>query len=176
MPTATERQQGHPGTTPASRLTRQGQRQANRVRILHAARTGFSQRGYQGATIEEIAAEAGLCNGAVYYNFASKEDLFLALLDQWTTELLYDLGSAFSRRGSAQPGQSFQDEINHVIDTLKRKREWRLLLFEFVTYAARNPAVSRPLRSWAVNLQARTSQRPRQRPGRRGAHRIRWRR
>jgi AcrR family transcriptional regulator len=146
------------------------------VRILHAARTAFSQRGYQGATIEEIAAEAGLSNGAVYYNFASKEDLFLALLDQWRAELLHDLGSAFPRRGSAQPGQSFQDEINHVIDTLKRKTRMAPAAVRVRHLRRAQPAVPRPLRSRAVNLQARTSQRPRQRPGRRGAHRIRWRR
>ncbi len=124
---------------PARRLTRQDKRQANRARILQAARKVFGQRGYHGATIGEIADEAGLSNGAVYYNFANKEDLFFALLEQWRTELVQDLASALPRPGSAEPGQSFQDELSHVIDMLKRRREWRLLLFEFVTYAARNP-------------------------------------
>ncbi len=124
---------------PARKLTRQDKRQANRARILHAARTVFSQRGYHGATIGQIADEAGLSNGAVYYNFTSKEDLFFALLDEWRTELVHDLSRALPRPGSAEPGQPFQDELRHVIDMLKRRREWRLLLFEFVTYAARNP-------------------------------------
>jgi AcrR family transcriptional regulator len=125
---------------PAKRQTRQDKRQANRVRILQAARTVFAQRGYHGATIEAIATEAGLSNGAVYYNFASKEDLFFGLLDQWRTELLNDLGGVLPGPAGAGPGQSFQQELSHVIGTLKRRREWRLLLFEFVTYAARNPA------------------------------------
>jgi AcrR family transcriptional regulator len=124
---------------PAKRLTRQDKRQANRARILVAARKVFAQQGYHGATIDEIAGQAGLSNGAVYYNFASKEDLFFSLLHQWRAELLTDLGSALPRPGSAEPGQSFRDELNHVIGTLNRRREWRLLLFEFVTYAARNP-------------------------------------
>jgi AcrR family transcriptional regulator len=124
---------------PARKLTRQDKRQANRARILHAARAVFAQRGYQGATIGEIAGEAGLSNGAVYYNFASKEDLFFALLEEWRTELVHDLASALPRPGSAEPGPSFQDELSHVIGLLKRRREWRLLLFEFATYAARNP-------------------------------------
>ncbi|HEY5990651.1 MAG TPA: TetR/AcrR family transcriptional regulator [Streptosporangiaceae bacterium] len=124
---------------PTSRPTRQDKRQANRARILQAARKVFGQRGYHGATIEQIAAEAGLSNGAVYYNFANKEDLFFALLDEWRRELVQDLASALPRPGSAEPGRSFEDELSHVIGTLKRRREWRLLLFEFVTYAARNP-------------------------------------
>jgi AcrR family transcriptional regulator len=100
--------------------------------------TGYIS-GQYGATVGEIAAEAGLSNGAVYYNFANKEDLFLALLDQWRTELIADVQVAAGRPGDAAPGHSFQDEMRHVIGTLKRGREWRLLLFEFVTYAARNP-------------------------------------
>ncbi len=124
---------------PRRRLTREDKRLANRARILQAARNVFAQHGYHGATIGEIAAEAGLSNGAVYYNFANKEDLFLALLDQWRTELITDVQIAAGRSGSAGPAHSFQDEMRHVIGTLKRGREWRLLLFEFVTYAARNP-------------------------------------
>jgi AcrR family transcriptional regulator len=124
---------------PSRRLTREDKRLANRARILQAARKIFAQHGYHGATIGEIAAEAGLSNGAVYYNFANKEDLFLALLGQWRTELIADVQTAVGRPGSAGPEHSFQDEMRHVIGTLKRRREWRLLLFEFVTYAARNP-------------------------------------
>ena len=124
---------------PRRRLTREDKRQANRARILQAARKVFAQRGYHGATIAQIADEAGLSNGAVYYNFANKEDLFLALLDQWRAELIQDIGKAIGRPGSAEPQRPFQDEVLHVVATLKRGREWRLLLFEFVTYAARNP-------------------------------------
>jgi len=124
---------------PSRRLTREDKRLANRARILQAARTVFAQHGYHGATIGEIAAEAGLSNGAVYYNFANKEDLFLALLDQWRTELIADVQIVAGRPGSAGPAHSFQDEMRHVIGTLKRGGEWRLLLFEFVTYAAHNP-------------------------------------
>lgn len=124
---------------PRRRLTREDKRRANQGRILQAARKVFAQHGYHGATIGEIADEAGLSNGAVYYNFANKEDLFLALLDEWRAELIRDVETAVGRAGSAEPEHSFQDEMRHVIETLKRGREWRLLLFEFVTYAARNP-------------------------------------
>jgi AcrR family transcriptional regulator len=69
----------------------------------------------------------------------NKEDLFLAILEEWRIELIRDVERAVGRPGSAEPEHSFQDEMRHVIGTLKRGREWRLLLFEFVTYAARNP-------------------------------------
>lgn len=124
---------------PRRRLTGEDKRRANRARILRAARKVFAQRGYHGATIAEIAGEAGLSNGAVYYNFASKEDLFFALLDEWRAELIGDVERAAGQPGSAEPEYSFEDEVRYVVETLKRGREWRLLLFEFVTYAARNP-------------------------------------
>ena len=124
---------------PRRRLTGADKRRANRARILRAARKVFAQRGYHGATIGEIADQAGLSNGAVYYNFANKEDLFFALLDEWRTELIGDVEKAAGQPGSAGPEHSFQDEVRYVVETLKRGREWRLLLFEFVTYAARNP-------------------------------------
>ena len=51
---------------------------------MQAARRVFGARGFHAATIEEIAAEAGLSNGAIYYNFESKGDLFFALLEERT--------------------------------------------------------------------------------------------
>src|SRR6266536_6140886 len=104
---------------PRRRLTREDKRRANQARILQAARKVFAQHGYHGATIGEIADEAGLSNGAVYYNFANKEDLFLALLDEWRTELIRDVETAVGSSGGAGPEHSFQDEVRHVVETLR---------------------------------------------------------
>ncbi len=43
-----------------------------------AARTVFLRRGFHGASLDEIAEEAGYTKGAVYSNFAGKDDLYLA--------------------------------------------------------------------------------------------------
>ncbi len=139
---------------PRRRLTREDKRRANQARILQAARKVFAQHGYHGATIGEIADEAGLSNGAVYYNFANKEDLFLALLGEWRTELIADVQTAAGRPSSAAPEHSFDDEVRHVVETLKRGREWRLLLFEFVTYAARNPEFRQRFAAGRQNFKA----------------------
>lgn len=52
-----------------------------RGRILQAAATIFARHGYSEATLDQVAAEAGLTKGSVYWHFASKSDLFLTLLD-----------------------------------------------------------------------------------------------
>ena len=56
----------------------QGER--NRDLVLAAARRVFLARGYAGATLEAIAEDAGFSKGVVYSQFASKADLFFALL------------------------------------------------------------------------------------------------
>src|SRR3954447_6908940 len=69
-----------------TRLTRSQQVERNRELLLDAARAVFLQRGYGGATLEAIAAEAGFSKGVVYSQFAGKPDLFLALLERRIAE------------------------------------------------------------------------------------------
>jgi AcrR family transcriptional regulator len=51
-------------------------KQQTRVKVLAAARRLFSEQGYEGATIRDIAAAAGMSTGAVFANFTDKSDLF----------------------------------------------------------------------------------------------------
>lgn len=64
------------------RLSRDESREATRHAVLDAAERLFIERGYRGASLDEIAEAAGFSKGAVYSNFESKGDLFLALLDR----------------------------------------------------------------------------------------------
>ena len=50
-------------------------------RILEAALTVFGEKGYHNATIAEIAEEAGIGKGTVYWYFSSKEELFAGMVD-----------------------------------------------------------------------------------------------
>ena len=72
---------------------RQEERRARtRAALLRAAASTFAERGYDGASIDAIAASVGLSKGAVYSHFPSKLDLYLevvrALLEQaeWRLE------------------------------------------------------------------------------------------
>lgn len=58
-----------------------------RSRILEAAARCFSRKGFAQASLDEVAAEAGLTKGAVYWHFESKHDLFFALLEARCAEL-----------------------------------------------------------------------------------------
>ncbi len=66
----------------AVRLTRSEKREQTRAQLLDAAATVFAQRGLDGATVDDVAAHAGFTKGAVYAHFGSKDELFLAMLEQ----------------------------------------------------------------------------------------------
>ena len=69
---------------PRSRPSRLGVRAAGKARsrqnLLNAAKRLFMERGYEGATVRDIAAAAGLSTGAVFASFADKADLFNEVL------------------------------------------------------------------------------------------------
>lgn len=57
-----------------------GRRRATRQKLYEAAVTLIAEQGFSATTVEEIAERAGVAKGTVYYNFASKNDLFEELL------------------------------------------------------------------------------------------------
>jgi AcrR family transcriptional regulator len=61
-------------------MTDQSVSERKRHAILDAARTVFSRQGYAGASVEDVAAEAGIAKGTLYLYFKSKEELYLAAL------------------------------------------------------------------------------------------------
>lgn len=63
------------------RLTRQESRHETRTRLLESATRLFARDGYEGASVDLIAENAGYSKGAFYSNFESKEAIFLDLLD-----------------------------------------------------------------------------------------------
>lgn len=77
---------------------------AKRSRILKAASGEFASKGFQGTNVNTIAAAAGISVGAVYKYFASKEDLFLTVvdmgysaLDKILWEIIADEGDIFQK-------------------------------------------------------------------------------
>jgi AcrR family transcriptional regulator len=60
-------------------------------RIVNAARACFLSRGVDGASLREIARDAGTNIGMVVYYFATKDDLFLAVVEEVYAEVVADL-------------------------------------------------------------------------------------
>src|SRR5271167_4150372 len=60
----------------------QARTEETQAKILDAAEEVFSEQGFEKAQLEEVAARAGYTRGAIYAHYASKEDVFLALMEQ----------------------------------------------------------------------------------------------
>ena len=66
-------------------------------RIVHAARARFLAEGVDGASLRTIAADAGTNVGMVFYYFPTKDDLFLAVVEEFYAKLLEDLSRILAR-------------------------------------------------------------------------------
>src|SRR6185437_14791237 len=73
------------------RLTQAERKERTRAELVSTARSVFLERGFHGASLDEIAEEAGYSKGAVYSNFAGKDALFLAVLDAQFEQRARDL-------------------------------------------------------------------------------------
>jgi AcrR family transcriptional regulator len=69
-------------------LARQDRAERTRNTILDAAAAVFTEKGFAGASLSEILAEAGVTKGALYFHFSSKEELAMALIEElWKADL-----------------------------------------------------------------------------------------
>jgi AcrR family transcriptional regulator len=115
---------------------------ATRVRtrdaLIAAAAKVFLARGFEGATLRQIASEAGLTTGAVYSNFDGKADLFLGVLEERLDPrlaVMYEPARTAPHRGlGAAVGKEFTAYV-------RQRRRWLTLLIEFWAQAASDPGV-----------------------------------
>jgi AcrR family transcriptional regulator len=112
--------------------------------LLAAAARVFARRGFHGASVEAISEDAGLSTGAIYSNFASKEELFLTLYEERIERRRRELRSAVEEAGGRRAGLAAATA--DVGAAFGREREWFLLYFEFALQAARDPAFARRFR------------------------------
>ncbi len=113
-----------------ARLTRAEAQAQTRRRLLDGAAVVFARRGFHGASLEEVADEAGYSKGAVYSNFVSKEELFLAVLAARfhdRTELYRQLAEQAAREPGQDlpgllPGLDAPDEVWTRVPTSTRRR------------------------------------------------------
>src|SRR5699024_5806249 len=82
-----------------SRAERQAQ---TRERLIDVARQQFLKHGYAATSLDKVAIEAGFSKGAVYSNFAGKEELCMAVLDEIHAEQTEAVDDAFRAPGSLE--------------------------------------------------------------------------
>src|SRR3954469_18366482 len=81
-----------------------------RSRVLEAAAQVFARRGFHGATVQDIAREAGATTGAIYSNFAGKEDLYFEVFEEHVAGRIRSHTERFERSDPAARPRAGADE------------------------------------------------------------------
>lgn len=124
-----------------------------RDRILDAALEVFAAEGFAGATIDAIGQAAGFTKGAVYSNFGSKDELFLALLDR-QFELRGELIATALDRGGGETTATAEALSRVMLDSIRDQTDYHIVFIEYWLRAVRDPELRQRLiarRSAAVD-------------------------
>lgn len=104
---------------------------STRAKILDAALSTFSRKGYHDTRLDDIVDESDTSKGAIYFHFANKERLFLALVDQFADLLERRVLDAIA--GQAQGMGRVQVALETVLETFGRyRRPAKILLVQAV--------------------------------------------
>src|ERR1700682_869894 len=126
-------------TREQTRMTREQSRANTRERLLGAARSVFARSGFHGASVEEIASEAGFSTGALHSNFFGKEDLFLVLMEREIDEHAREISEAVGARASM--AERATGGARQWMSMIEREPEVLLLFMEFWAYGVRDAQV-----------------------------------
>jgi len=118
----------------SSKAAPTGKRARTRAKLLDAAAAIIAAKGFHEATLDDIAAEAGLTKGAIYGNFKNKEELFLAIYEK----------PAFGVRPVFKAGGTHKEQMRRmgeaVIAFLPTAKQRGVLFTEFQRYVQTHPA------------------------------------
>ena len=133
MPLSSQYVDSDPTGQPLVRKERE--RIARRKEILDAARTVFAQKGYENATLDEIALKAEFAKGTLYNYFDSKEKLFDEIIAGMLDEM-----TELAKRSIAQGGsirEQFRQYADNVIEYYKSNEDILLILIRQISRMGR---------------------------------------
>ncbi len=97
---------------------------ATRLRLLEEARVMFGKRGYGDTSLDDVARAAQATKGAVYHHFRDKKELFQAVYELLSRELV----EAVIRRAGANPAGRIDRALAAFLEETTRPERIRVLL------------------------------------------------
>jgi AcrR family transcriptional regulator len=120
----------------AVRLSRAERREQTRQELVVAAEACFVTRGFHATSVDEVAERAGYTKGAVYSNFAAKEDLFFAVYERRVERVVTEVAPGLRQAGA-------QQALDWLATTTIERREhddgWLAVFSEFRGHVVRHP-------------------------------------
>ena len=137
------------GTTPKSKLdpppvvrARRPTREEVRQRLLDAALAVFAEHGFDIANLDQIAEVAGLTKGAIYSNFAGKDDLFYAMMEDQIMVRVESIRNALTNGATdVHYPEGLRDIGDLLTAAFTEQREWRMVFLDFWRRAVRDDDV-----------------------------------
>lgn len=109
--------------------------------ILQAATRLLAAKGYKEASMAELAKTTGVAQGTIFYHFNNKEDLFLAILENFKEDIVAEF-TLYLREHHFKPGlQMVEDVISFYLHMVSKMEDRFLLLHRHDAYelARSNP-------------------------------------
>lgn len=120
------------------RSRREERKEETRRELVEAAVRVFAERGFQRASLEEIARDAGYTTGAIYWHFGGKDELFLAAFEAYSLTRVGELTEVdeASRGELPQRARAFAD---HWMARLADDPSFMVVALEFFVHSLRTP-------------------------------------
>jgi AcrR family transcriptional regulator len=119
-------------------------RRLTRQRLLDAAAVVFARRGFAAASVDEIAKEAGYTTGAIYWHFKGKDDLFLAMAEEFAIDRVREIDEVIGD-GAVDPAERARRVCDQWMARLAADPVRFRVSIEFRSYAQEHPEVREAL-------------------------------
>ncbi len=139
-------------TTPRARRPR---REEVRRRLLDAATEVFTRQGIDGASLDDVAAAAGLTKGAIYSNFAGKDGLIYALMDAHIAQRERAVTQLLA--GANDPAEAARRIGDALAAAVRAEADWQRLFLEFVLRTQRDPRLAAEFAARRADARSRLS-------------------
>ncbi len=127
-------------------MSQMEERGTRREQILAAAMAVFARKGFDQTSMDDIAAEAGLSKGGVYWHFKSKEEMILAILGQLFQQ---DLARLAAVQGDGEPVmERLRRLLDYALDDIRRLADQQALSVSFYAAALFQEPVRQELRGY----------------------------
>ena len=119
-------------------------RRVTRERLLDAAARVFARRGFAAASVDEIAREAGYSTGAIYWHFKGKDDLFLAMAEEFAIDRVREIDAVIGDT-DVDPAERARAAGDQWMERLAADPVRFRVAIEFRNYAQERPEVREAL-------------------------------